>query len=89
MAIQLTENNGGKVLKVQVSGKLLHEDYRQFVREFERLVKENGKLRIFFEMADFHGWAGGVLWDAIKFDLKYFADIECLAMLGTRSGRRA
>lgn len=46
MAIQLTEKNGGKVLEVQVSDKLAHEDYLHFVPEFERLVKRNGKIRV-------------------------------------------
>jgi hypothetical protein len=84
MAIQLTEKNGGKVLEVQVSGKLVHEDYKQFVPEFERLVKENGKIRVLFEMADFHGWEGAALWDDIKFDLKHFSDIERLALVGDK-----
>jgi hypothetical protein len=82
MAIQLAEKNGGKVLEVQVSGKLAHEDYKRFVPEFERLLRENGKLRVLFEMADFHGWDASALWDDIKFDLKHFADIERLAMVG-------
>ena len=84
MAIKLTEKSDGKVLEVQVSDKLVHKDYRHFVPEFERLVKENGKIRVLFEMADFHGWEGGALWDDIKFDLKHFADIERLAMVGDK-----
>jgi hypothetical protein len=82
MAIQLTEKNDGKVIEVQVSGKLVHEDYKRFVPEFERLLQEKGKLRVLFEMADFHGWEGSALWDDIKFDLKHFADIERLALVG-------
>jgi len=39
MPIKLTETNDGKVLEVQVSGKLAHEDYQHFVPEFERLSK--------------------------------------------------
>jgi len=84
MAIQLTEKNGGKVLEVQVSGKLGHEDYRHFVPEFERLVKQHGKIRVLFLMSDFHGWEAGALWDDIKFDLKHFSDIERLAMVGDK-----
>jgi hypothetical protein len=84
MAIQLTEKNSGKILEVRVSGKLAHEDYQHFVPEFERLVKTNGKIRVLFEMADFHGWEGGALWDDIKFDLKHFSDVERLAMVGDK-----
>ncbi len=84
MAIQLTEENGGKLLVVRASGKLVHGDYQRFVPEFERLVKSHGKIRVLFEMLDFHGWKAGALWDDIKFDLKHFADIERLAMIGDR-----
>ncbi|HEV8543900.1 MAG TPA: STAS/SEC14 domain-containing protein [Verrucomicrobiae bacterium] len=84
MAIQLTEENGGAILEVRVSGKLAHEDYQRFVPEFDRIVKQKGKLRVLFEMDDFHGWKGSALWDDLKFDLKHFSDIERLAMLGDK-----
>jgi hypothetical protein len=84
MAIQLTERNSGKILEVQVRGKLVHEDYQHFVPEFERLVKEHGKIRVLFEMPSFHGWDASALWDDIKFGLKHFSDIERLAMVGDR-----
>ncbi len=82
MGTHLTEKNGGKVLEVSVSGKLTHGDYGQLVPEFERLVKQHGKIRVLFEMTDFHGWAGAALWDDIKFDVKHFSDVERLAMVG-------
>ncbi len=84
MAIEVTEKNNGKVLEVRASGKLLHEDYQQFVPAFERLLRQHGKIRVLFEMSDFHGWKAGALWDDIKFDLKHFTDIERLAMVGDR-----
>ena len=56
MTIQLNEENGGKVLVVHVNGKLVKEDYEHFVPEFERLVSQHGKLRLLFDMTDFHGW---------------------------------
>jgi hypothetical protein len=85
MAIQLTEANGGKLLEVHVSGKLTHDDYKRLVPTFERLVKQHGKLRVLFEMADFHGWEAGALWDDIKLDVQHFADIERLAMVGDKA----
>ena len=84
MAIKLKEKDGGKVLEIQVSGKLAHEDYLPFVPKFEQLVKQHGKLRVFFDMTDFHGWEGGVFWDDIKFDIKHFSDIERIAMVGDK-----
>jgi hypothetical protein len=84
MAVELKESNNGKTLEVHVSGKLTHDDYRRFVPEVERLLKQHGKIRVLFEMTDFHGWEATALWDDVKFDLKHFSDIERLAMVGDK-----
>jgi tRNA G46 methylase TrmB len=84
MAVKLNEINDGKVLEVQMSGKLARADYERFVPEFERLLKQQGKLRVLCDMEDFHGWEAGALWEDIKFDLKHFSDIERLAMVGDK-----
>jgi hypothetical protein len=89
MPIQITEKNEGKVLEARVSGKLAHEDYQHFVPEFERLVKKRGKIRVLFEMTDFHGWEAAAIWDDIKFDVKHYSDIERLAMVGDKKWEKA
>jgi len=89
MAIQLTEKNGGKTLEVRVSGKLMHEDYQHLLPEFERLVNQNGKIRVLFEMADFHGWDGSALRDDINFEVEHFFDIERVAMVGDKKWEKA
>lgn len=82
MPIQLSEEDGGKLLNVNVSGKLTSADYEHFVPEFERLVGQHGKLRVLFDMKDFHGWDAGALWADTRFAIKHFADIERIAMVG-------
>src|ERR1700733_243287 len=84
MPIKFEDENEGGVLTIHVSGKLTRADYAYFTPEFERLVKLNGKLRVLFDMAGFHGWDAGALWEDIKFDVKHFADIERLAMVGEK-----
>ena len=84
MPIQLNEENGGKMLSIHVSGKLVKADYEHFVPEFERLVRQHGKLSTLLDMTGFHGWDAAVLWDEIKFDIKHFADIKRLAMVGDK-----
>jgi len=84
MPIHLKEENGGKILAVHVSGRLAKSDYEDFVPEFERLVLQHGKLRVLFDMTGFHGWDTSALWEDIKFDMKHFADIERLAMVGEK-----
>jgi hypothetical protein len=84
MTIQLNEESGGKLLVVHVSGKLVKEDYEHFVPEFERLVRQHGKLRLLFDMTGFHGWEASAAWEDFKFGIEHFADIERLAMVGEK-----
>jgi hypothetical protein len=71
-------------LTVRLSGKLTRADYAHFVPEIERVIREQGKVRMLVEMHDFHGWDMGALWEDTKFDLKHFRDIERLAMVGEK-----
>lgn len=82
MTIQPSEENGGKTLAVHVSGKLVEADYAQFVPEFERLVRQHGKMRVLFDMTDFHGWEASAMWEDTKFAIHHFDDIEKIAMVG-------
>jgi len=84
MTMQLNEENGGKVLVLHVSGKLVKEDCEHFVPEFERLVLQHGKLRLLFDMTGFHGWEASAAWEDFKFGIEHFADIERLAMVGEK-----
>jgi len=82
MAINLEEKDGGKILKVRLSGKLVTEDYEKFVPAVDRLVKQHGKIRMLVEMHDFHGWTAGALWEDTKFAVHHFGEIERLAVVG-------
>jgi hypothetical protein len=84
MAVELHETDEGKVLAIKAVGKLTKEDYEAFVPKVEQLIQRFGKVRILFEMKDFHGWNAGALWQDIKFDIKHFRDIERLALVGDR-----
>ena len=87
-AVTLKEASGGKLLEIELTGRLQQEDYGHFVPAVERLVKEHGKIRMLVEMNDFHGWSAGALWEDIKFDLKHFRDIERLAIVGEKAWER-
>ena len=82
MPIQLKEVNDANTVSVFVSGKLVKEDYEHFVPEFDRLAALHGKLRVLFDMTNFHGWTAGALWEDTKFALHHFGSIERLAMVG-------
>jgi len=89
MAIQLNEENGGKLGVVHVSGKLVKADYEHFVPEFDRLIEQHGKLRVLFDQTIEFGWDVSAAWEDIKFDVKHFGDIERLAMVGENKWQHA
>jgi SpoIIAA-like len=89
MAIQMSEKSGGRVLELQASGKLTHKDYSYIVPEFERRAKQQAKLRLLFEMVDFHGWDAGGAWDDLKFGLKLSSHVERIAMVGDKKWEKA
>lgn len=84
MNVKLNEKNGGKLLEVQLTGKLEKADYTHFIPTVEKLVREHGKIRMLVILLDFHGWTAGALWEDIKFDAKHFNDIERLALVGDK-----
>ncbi len=72
----------GKLLHVQATGKLTKEAYATFVPLIEEQIQQCGKIRVLFEMHDFHGWTAGAMWEDIKFDVKHWKDVERLAIVG-------
>ena len=85
MAVELKQEHEGKVLTIHASDKLTVNDYHDFVPQIEQLIEKHGKIRVVFDMREFHGWNLAALWEDIKFDLKHFKDIERLAMIGDRT----
>jgi hypothetical protein len=85
MGVAIEKEADGKVLLVRTNGKLTKGDYKHFVPEIEELVTQHGRIRVLFDMHDFHGWTAGALWEDVKFDLRHFADIERLAIVGEKA----
>jgi len=84
MSLNIIEHDDGKILEMEMSGKLVDSDFRLLEPTFSRLVKKHGKIRVLLRMLDFHGWEGAAFWDEVKFDLKHFGEIERLAMVGDK-----
>lgn len=88
MSLQVNEENNEKVLVIRVSDRLTKEDYAHFVPEVDRLIEKHGKIRMLFEMRDFHGWSCGALWEDTKFALHHFHAIERLAVIGEKKWQK-
>ena len=72
----------GKILEVDLHGKLSREDYERIGPDIEKMIREHGKIRILVTMHDFDGWDAGGLWEDLKWDVKHFDDVEKLAIVG-------
>ncbi len=72
----------GNTVSVKVTGKLTKAFYEAFLPTVEELIAASGKVRILFQMHDFHGWTAGALWEDVKFDARHWKDIERLAIVG-------
>lgn len=83
MTIELTDHPEQHLLVAKASGKLSAQDYHDFEPAVERLI-ETGKIKILFEMHDFHGWEMGAIWEDIKFATKHCRDVEKIAMVGDK-----
>ncbi len=83
--IEVLSRGSGKVFGMRVSGKVLHQDYQQFVPRLEELIQEHGSIRCLVEMTDLHGIELRALWDEIKFDVRHSRQIERCAVVGDRA----
>ncbi|MCG8587523.1 MAG: STAS/SEC14 domain-containing protein [Pirellulales bacterium] len=82
MAIELLESSDTGVLEVKASGKLSAADYEILEPGVDSFIESQGKIKILFQMHDFHGWEVGAVWEDIKFATKHCAHISKIAMVG-------
>ncbi|MDA8364483.1 MAG: STAS/SEC14 domain-containing protein [Gammaproteobacteria bacterium] len=72
-----------RILGFRLSGKLHDEDYRIFVPAIDSAITAaGGKVRMFVQLEDFHGWDLHAAWDDFSFGVKHYSDIERIALIG-------
>ncbi|MFC5864151.1 STAS/SEC14 domain-containing protein [Acidicapsa dinghuensis] len=76
------ERSGREMVIVRAMGILAKEDFASFTDEFERQVREHGRLRILFDATRFEGWSSTAIWQEFKFDIEHNRDISRLAVVG-------
>jgi hypothetical protein len=82
--IEQLPQSSEKVLGFKMSGKLHDEDYKKFVPLVDAAVAREGKVRLFAQFEDFHGWDLHALWDDIKFAATHCTKIDRIALVGDR-----
>jgi hypothetical protein len=82
--IETIETGSPKVVGLKLSGRLHDEDFKHFVPTMETILTAAGKVRLFVQFEDFHGWDLHAALDDFKFRLRHYSDFERIAMVGDR-----
>lgn len=83
--INIRHEPGTNILLTTAIGKLEQADYDRMLPEAKKIIDQYGKVRWYFEMADFDGWTLGTAWRDLKFDVKHLDDFEKIAIVGQKS----
>ena len=80
--VEILEENKGNIVATKATGKLTAADYRKLLPLLNEKEKEFLKIRWYFEMNHFEGWAPKAGWEDLKFDVKHADQMEKIAMVG-------
>jgi hypothetical protein len=69
-------------VKIEATGKLTANDYKELIPALEGLAGERGPLRLYIELENFEGWTPSALWKDIEFDATHQDDMERVAIVG-------
>jgi hypothetical protein len=83
--IETLQTSSPKVVGFKFTGKLHDEDYKKFVPAVDAAVAAEGKVRLFFQLEDFHGWDLHAAWDDFRFGINHYSAFDRIAMVGDRN----
>jgi hypothetical protein len=83
--IETIETGSERVVGWKLHGTLHDEDYQRFLPQVESILTKQGKVRLFVQFEDFHGWDIHAAWDDVKFGASHYSDFERIAMVGDRT----
>ena len=78
---QMLPESSGRLVALRVSGKLTKQDMVSVAPPLEEKIRENGKVDLFCDMADLHGWSLDGFWAELKFDAKHAKDFRRVALI--------
>src|ERR1700674_1219335 len=78
---QMLPESSGRLVALRVSGKLTKQDMVSVAPPLEEKIRENGKVDLFCDMTDLHGWSLGGFWAELKFGAKPTKDFRRGALI--------
>ena len=74
--------NQPHIYAIEVSGKLLEEDYTAFRPKLERILKKESPLSLLIKLEDFEGWSAKAAWQDLKIGIDHDNDFLRIAIVG-------
>ena len=82
--IEQLETSASKMIDFKLSGKLYDQNYKTFVSAIGASLAEEGKVCLFVQSEDFHGWDLHAAWDDINFAAKHRLELKRIAIVSER-----
>ena len=84
------ERSSANVIGFKATGKLTDEDYKtKLIPEIDNCIRENGNIRLLWQMEDFHGWELKAAWDDFEYGVKINDSVDFIALVGENEWEKA
>jgi hypothetical protein len=81
---QKLKQSSGKIAGFKLSGKITDREFKAFVADVEKVVADEGSIRLFLTMDYPQKFDPKAAWDDVIFWIGHIRDIERLAIVGQR-----
>ena len=91
LSVGIRRIDGEFFLRLEVLGKLSHEDYQVLVPMLESAIKgiANPSIKVLVECRYFEGWEPRAAWDDFKLGVKHRKDFKKIAIVGDQPWEKA
>jgi hypothetical protein len=80
--------SAGNLIAIRISGVITKSDYPEFLQLAKQKVKEFEDIRLYMEIENFQEITLQSIWEEIKFEFRYFNNIDKLAIVGEKDWHR-
>lgn len=86
--IKVIPINEPHILAIRISGKLVEEDFDNFIPRLERVLKKENKISLLIKLEEFEGWSAKSVLEDIKIGLSHDDDLLRIAIIGETGWQR-
>ncbi len=83
--LQIIGSEYENVVAVRATGLLTDQDYKLFVPELEKIIREKGPVSVLIEFENFRGWEPKAMWADFRTGLEHGDDFEKIAIVGEKA----